>query len=50
MVADNYFDKTRKNIQQGSKGSILFILKEGKAYQVKGNLEYHDSGEIFDFM
>ncbi|MEA2062983.1 MAG: pyridoxamine 5'-phosphate oxidase family protein [Gemmatimonadota bacterium] len=50
VVADNYFDKTRKNIKQGSKGSILFISKEGKAYQVKGNLEYHNSGEIFDFM
>jgi len=51
VVADNYFDKTRRNIKQGGKtGSFLFISKEGKAFQVKGTLEYHDSGEIFDFM
>ncbi|MCK5540006.1 MAG: pyridoxamine 5'-phosphate oxidase family protein, partial [Deltaproteobacteria bacterium] len=32
VIADNYFDKTRKNIFSGSKGSILFITKDGKAY------------------
>ena len=50
LVADNYFDKTRKNLLSGGKGAILFRSKEGKAYQVKGTLEYHKSGEIFDHM
>ena len=50
VVADNYFDKTRTNILNGSNGAILFITKEGKAYQVKGKLEYHTEGEIFDDM
>ena len=50
VVADNYFDKTRKNIQSGSRGSILFITADNKAYQVKGTIEYHESGEIFDDM
>lgn len=50
VVADNYFDKTRKNILAGSKGSLLFMTKSGKAYQVKGKLEYHKQGEIFDHM
>jgi len=50
VVADNYFDKTRKNVLNGGKGSILFRGKEGKAYQVKGTLEYHKDGEIFDHM
>ncbi len=50
VVADNYFDKTRKNILAGSKGSILFITGENKAFQVKGSIEYHQSGEIFDDM
>jgi uncharacterized protein len=50
VVADNYFDKTRKNILAGSKGSILFKTKEGKAYQVKGSLEYHQQGPLFDHM
>jgi len=47
VVADNYFDKTRKNIFSGSKGSMLFITGEGKSYQVKGSVEYHKEGDIF---
>ena len=50
VVADNYFDKTRRNLLAGSKGSILFRSKKGKAYQVKGTLEYHKDGEVFDHM
>lgn len=50
VVADNYFDKTRKNILAGGRGSLLFRTTKGKAYQVKGTLEYHTSGEIFDDM
>jgi hypothetical protein len=50
VVADNYFDKTRRNIQGGSKGAILFITKDNQAYQVKGRLEHVCSGPIFDAM
>ena len=50
VVADNYFDKTKKNILAGSKGSILFITSEDKAYQVKGTIEYCKDGDIFDDM
>ena len=50
VVADNYFDKTRKNILAGSRGSILFITREGKSFQVKGCIEYVTEGEVFDFM
>ncbi|NIA20012.1 MAG: pyridoxamine 5'-phosphate oxidase family protein [Xanthomonadaceae bacterium] len=50
LVADNFFDKTRKNIFSGSKGSMLFITSEGKAYQVKGSIEYHKEGAIFEDM
>ncbi len=50
VVADNYFDKTRRNLLVGGKGSLLFRSKEGKAYQVKGTLEYHKDGEVFDHM
>ena len=50
IVADNYFDKTRKNILAGTKGAILFITNERKAYQLKGRVEYHEKGEIFDDM
>ena len=50
VVADNYFDKTRKNLLKSPKASMLFMTGEGKAYQVKGSLEYHKEGEIFDHM
>jgi len=50
VVADNYFDKTRKNIMSGSKGSVLFITDKGEAYQLKGLLEYHKSGPVFEDM
>ncbi|MCD6293210.1 MAG: pyridoxamine 5'-phosphate oxidase family protein [Deltaproteobacteria bacterium] len=50
VIADNFFDKTKKNIFSGSKGSILFITENGKAYQVKGTIEYHREGKIFDDM
>jgi hypothetical protein len=50
LIADNYFDKTRKNIDAGSSSSFLFITKEGKAYQLKGAVEYHTEGELFDDM
>lgn len=50
VVADNYFSKTRKNIQAGSRGSLLFITNEDKAFQIKGSIEYHTDGEVFDDM
>ncbi len=50
LVADNYFKKTRANILAGSRASVLFITKERKAYQLKGHLEYHTSGPVFDTM
>jgi predicted pyridoxine 5'-phosphate oxidase superfamily flavin-nucleotide-binding protein len=50
VIADNYFDKTRKNILAGSKGSVLFITNEGKSFQVKGPIEYHTEGSIFEDM
>lgn len=50
VVANNYFSKTQENIQAGSKGSILFITKEGKSYQVKGSIEFHKAGPLFEDM
>jgi predicted pyridoxine 5'-phosphate oxidase superfamily flavin-nucleotide-binding protein len=50
VVANNYFSKTLENILAGSKGSILFITKEGTSYQLKGSIEYHKEGVIFDDM
>ena len=49
-VANNYFDKTMKNIAAGGKGSILFITKDGKPFQMKGNLEYFTDGPLYSDM
>jgi len=50
VVADNFFCKTKENILAGSKGSILFITKDGKSCQVKGSIAYQEDGKIFDAM
>ncbi len=50
VIADNYFSKTRNNIASGTKGSILFITGDRKAYQIKGLIKYYKEGEIFDDM
>ena len=50
VVANNYFSKTLDNILAGSKGSILFITKGGKSYQIKGSFEYYKDGIIFEDM
>jgi len=50
LIADNYFDKTRRNILAGSKGSFLFTTEGGTTYQIKGTISRHTSGPIFDHM
>ncbi len=50
VVANNYFDKTIKNIRAGSRASVVFITEDKKAYQIKGCVEYYEDGPVFDFM
>ncbi len=50
VVADNFFNKTKANILAGSKATLLFITKEGKSYQIKGKIEYHTEGAVFEDM
>jgi len=50
VIADNYFSKTKKNIEHKSNLSVLFITTEGKSYQVKGTFEYYTSGDLFTWM
>ncbi|HBE87688.1 MAG TPA: pyridoxamine 5-phosphate oxidase [Elusimicrobia bacterium] len=47
-VIDNYFNKTRANIMNGSRGSLLFISKPRTSYQAKGRIEYVTSGPAFE--
>lgn len=50
VIADNYFDKTRANIEAGSPAALLFITEEREAYQLKGQISLQQSGPHFDFM
>lgn len=50
LVANNFFDKTLKNIVSGCSGVILFITKDDKAYQLKGTVRYCTSGNEFENM
>jgi predicted pyridoxine 5'-phosphate oxidase superfamily flavin-nucleotide-binding protein len=50
VVADDYFSKTRANILDGSKASLLFLTKDEKSYQVKGTIELHCEGPLFEEM
>lgn len=50
IVANNYFSKTIKNIESGSKGVILFITEDDKSFQIKGSIEHVTSGAAFDNM
>jgi uncharacterized protein len=50
VIADNYLGKTKQNIQSGSPGAVLFFTRGKKSYQIKGRIEYHATGEIFEEM
>lgn len=50
VVVNNYFSKTLQNILAGSKGSILFLTENETAYQIKGRIEYHENGVIYEEM
>lgn len=50
VVADNYFNKTRANIEAGSKGSLVFITSDHKSYQIKGELSRDSTGAEYEAM
>ena len=50
VIANNAFNKTLGNINQGSKGVLLYIAPERESYQVKGTLEYYTDGPIYEDM
>ena len=50
VIADNSMHKTLENVKNGGKASLLYIAPEREAYQVKGTVEHHPSGPVFDDM
>ncbi len=50
VIANNAMHKTLENIESGGKASLLYLAPEREAYQVKGTIEHHPSGPVFDDM
>ncbi len=50
VVADNFFDKTRKNIDLNQKVSLLYIAPEKRSFQIKGTVSYQTNGPHYDDM
>jgi predicted pyridoxine 5'-phosphate oxidase superfamily flavin-nucleotide-binding protein len=50
VVANNKFSKTLANIQNGCRGTILYITADKKAYQLKGDVTYQTDGDIYEDM
>ena len=49
LIADNFFNKTRLNLEENPRASLTFWSPETKeGYQVKGSIEIHTSGPIFE--
>jgi predicted pyridoxine 5'-phosphate oxidase superfamily flavin-nucleotide-binding protein len=50
-ITDNYFNKTRKNLDENPRGSIYVWGPEIKGcYQIKGNIEIKTEGEDYERM
>ena len=50
LIANNFFNKTLKNIEKGCKGNFLFITEDKKSYQLKGVYTHYTKGDMFDDM
>jgi predicted pyridoxine 5'-phosphate oxidase superfamily flavin-nucleotide-binding protein len=48
LIADNYMKKTRKNLDENPKLSLIVSDAKTFPYQVKGTVEIFESGEYFD--
>ena len=50
VIANNSMSKTLENIENGCKASLLYIAPEREAYQIKGAIENHAIGPVYDDM
>ncbi|MGZ7134858.1 MAG: pyridoxamine 5'-phosphate oxidase family protein [Methanobacterium sp.] len=48
MIVDNYMNKTRKNLEENPKASLVPRDATKCPYQFKGTVEIHTSGKLFD--
>ena len=50
VIANNAMSKTLANVETGGKASLLYIAPEREAYQLKGSVEHHREGPIYDYL
>ncbi|MDP0497762.1 MAG: pyridoxamine 5'-phosphate oxidase family protein [Verrucomicrobiota bacterium JB024] len=50
FIANNYFNKTKANLEANPHASLLFITEERKAYQLKGKISFHTEGSVYEAM
>ena len=48
MIVDNYMNKTRKNLENNPKASLVLRDASKAPYQFKGTVEIVESGKYFD--
>ena len=48
MIVDNYLNKTRKNLENNPKASLVLRDASKAPYQFKGSVEIVESGKYFD--
>ncbi|MDI9620182.1 MAG: pyridoxamine 5'-phosphate oxidase family protein [Candidatus Nezhaarchaeota archaeon] len=49
IIADNFFNKTRLNIEENPQAALSFWNPETReGYQIKGKVELHISGPLFE--
>lgn len=48
LIADNYMNKTRKNIEENPNVAIVTKDAQKNPYQFKGTAQIFDSGKIFE--
>ncbi len=50
VIANNSMSKTLANVETGGKAALLYIAPEREAYQLKGSVEHHGEGPVFDYL
>lgn len=50
VIANNSMSKTLDNVIYGGKASLLYIAPEREAYQIKGTVQHHRDGSVYNDM
>ena len=50
VIANNSMAKTLENVERAGKAALLYIAPERESYQIKGSVEHHRDGPVYDAM